>query len=143
MHDNALCYNNADPPELSRRHITPERKGTIDTMADLIGNEEDLKLLRQENETLRDQVSSLQKTIRVQEETIDLLREQIGLKDQLIATLQRETALLSEQMQELSQQVQEIEDQLKKDSFNGPIPSSVHFSRPPKSMQKKSSKKRG
>ena len=105
-------------------------------MADLIGNEEELKLLRQENETLRNQASLLQKTTRVQEETIGLLREQIGLKDQLLATLQRETELLT-------QQVQEIEDQLKKDSFDGPISSSVRFSRPPNSARRKSSKKRG
>ena len=99
-------------------------------MADLIGNEEELKLLRQENQTLRDQAY-------LQEETIDLLREQIGLKDQLIAALHRETTLLT-------QQVQEIEDQMKKDSYSGPMPSSsVRFSRPPKSARKKSSKKRG
>jgi hypothetical protein len=98
-------------------------------MADLIGNEEELKLLRQENQTLRDQAN-------LQEETIDLLREHIGLKDQLIAALQRETTLLT-------QQVQEIEDQLKKDSYGGLMPSSVRFSRPPKSARKKSSKKRG
>jgi len=101
----------------------------MDAMADLIGNEEELKLLRQENQTLRDQAN-------LQEETIDLLREQIGLKDQLIAALQRETTLLT-------QQVQEIEDQMKKDSYGGPMPSSVRFSRPPKSARKKSSKKRG
>ncbi|HEX9131516.1 MAG TPA: hypothetical protein VF844_04415 [Ktedonobacteraceae bacterium] len=105
-------------------------------MADLIGNEEELKLLRQENQTLWDQANLLQKTTRVQEETIGLLREQIGLKDQLIAALQRETTLLT-------QQVQEIEDQLKKDSYGGPMPSSVRFSRPPKSARKKRSKKRG
>ena len=99
-------------------------------MADLIDNEEELKLLRPENQTLRDQAN-------LQEETIDLLREQIGLKDQLIAALQRETTLLT-------QQVQEIEDQMKKDSYGGPMPSSsVRFSRPPKSARKKSSKKRG
>jgi hypothetical protein len=68
-------------------------------MADLIGNEEELNLLRQENQTLRDQANVLQKTIRVQEETIGLLREQIGLKDQLIAALQRETMLLTKQVQ--------------------------------------------
>lgn len=108
----------------------------IDAMADLIGNEEELNLLRQENQMLRDQANLLQKTIRVQEETIGLLREQIGLKDQLIAALQREATLLT-------QQVQEIEDQLKKGSYGGPMPSSsVRFSRPPKSARKKSSKKR-
>jgi hypothetical protein len=67
-------------------------------MADLNGNEEELNLLRQENQTLRDQANLQQKTIRVQEETIGLLREQIGLKDQLIATLQWETMLLTKQM---------------------------------------------
>jgi hypothetical protein len=35
-------------------------------MADLIGNEEELNLLRQENQTLRDQANLLQKTILVQ-----------------------------------------------------------------------------
>jgi chromosome segregation ATPase len=105
-------------------------------MADLIGNEEELNLLRQENQTLRDQANVLQKTIRVQEETIGLLREQIGLKDRLIAALQRETTLLT-------QQVQEIEDQLKKGSYGGSMPSSLaRFSRLPKSARKKSSKKR-
>jgi hypothetical protein len=39
-------------------------------MADLIGNEEELKLLRQENQTPRDQANLLQKTTRVQEETL-------------------------------------------------------------------------
>ncbi len=52
-------------------------------MADLIGNEEELNLLRQENQTLRDQANVLQRTIHVQAETIGLLREQSGLKDQL------------------------------------------------------------
>ncbi len=106
-------------------------------MADLIGNEEELNLLRQENQTLRDQANVLQKTIRVQEETIGLLREQIGLKDQLIAALQRETMLLTKQ-------VQAMETRLEKDRYGSPMPpSSLRFSRPPKSLRKKSSKKRG
>jgi len=106
-------------------------------MADLIGNEEELNLLRQENQTLRDQANLLQKTIRVQEETIGLLREQIGLKDQLIAALQRETMLLNKQ-------VQAMENRLEKDRYGSPMPpSSVRFSRPPTSLRKKSSKKRG
>jgi chromosome segregation ATPase len=105
-------------------------EGSIDTMTDLIGNEEELNLLRQENQALREQADVL-------EETISLQREQIDLKDQLIAALQRETMLLT-------QQVQEIEDQLKKNSYGGPMSSSsVRFSRPPKSLRKKSSKKRG
>jgi hypothetical protein len=105
-------------------------------MSDLIGYQEELNQLRQENRVLSDQANLLQKTARVQEETIGLLREQIGLKDQLIAALQQETALLA-------QRVQEIEGQLKKDSFDGSIPSSVRFSWPPKSARKKNSKKRG
>src|SRR5229473_3258826 len=126
---NALCYNGADPPKLSRRYITPGRKGTIDAMADLIDNEEELKLLRPENQTLRDQAN-------LQEETIDLLREQIGLKDQLIAALQRETTLLT-------QQVQGMQEQLEKAGYGNLMSSSsVRFSRPPKSLWKKSSKKR-
>jgi transposase len=99
-------------------------------MADLIGNEEELNLLRQENQTLRDQANLLQKTIRVQEETI-------GLKDQLIAALQRETMLLTKQ-------VQAMETRSEKDRYGSPMPpSSVRFSRPPKSLRKKSSKQRG
>jgi hypothetical protein len=106
-------------------------------MADPIGNEEELNLLRQENQTLRDQANVLQKTIRVQEETIGLLREHICLKDQLIAALQRETMLLT-------QQVQAMENRSEKDRYGSPMPpSSVRFSRPPKSLRKKSSKQRG
>jgi hypothetical protein len=103
-------------------------------MADLIGNEEELNLLRQENQTLRDQANLLQKTIRVQEETIGLLREHIGLKDQLIAALQRETMLLTKQVQAMG-------NRSEKDRYGSPMPpSSVRFSQPPKSVRKKSSK---
>ena len=56
-------------------------------MTDLIGNEEELDLLRQENQALREQANLLEKTTRVLDGTMSLLREQIGLKDQLIATL--------------------------------------------------------
>src|SRR3989442_5830984 len=109
----------------------------MDAMAELIGNGEELNLLRQENQALSDQAHVLQKTTRVQEETIGLLREQIGLKDQLIAALQRETMLLT-------QQVQGMQEQLEKDGYGNPMPPySVRFSRPPKSLRKKSSKKRG
>ena len=106
---------------------------SIAAMTDLIGNEEELNLLRQENQALRDQADLLQKTTRVLEETISLLREQIGLKDQLIAASQRETMLLT-------RQVQKMQEQLEKDGYGNPMPpSSVRFSRPPK----KRSKKRG
>lgn len=106
-------------------------------MADLIGNEEELKRLRQANQTLRDQANVLQKTIRVQEETIGLLREHIGLKDQLIAALQRETMLLTKQVQAMA-------NRSEKDRYGSPMPpSSVRFSRPPKSLRKKRSKRRG
>ena len=78
-------------------------EGSIDTMTDLIGNEE----------------------------------EQIDLKDQLIATSQQETMLLT-------QQVQEIQEQLEKVGYGNEMPSSsIRFSRPTKSLRKKSSKKRG
>jgi len=91
-------------------------------MSDLIGNEEELNLLRQENQVLMEQANLL-------EETMSLLREQIGLKDQLIAALQRETTLLT-------QQVQEMQDQLEKDGYGSPIPpSSIIFPRPPKSLR--------
>ena len=112
-------------------------EGSTDAMTDLIGNEEELNLLRQENQALRERVDLLEKTTRVQEETISLLREQIGLKDQLIAASQRETMLLT-------QQVQGMQEQLEKDGYGNPMPPySVRFSRPPKSLRKKSSKKRG
>ena len=112
-------------------------EGSIDAMTNLIGNEEELNLLRQENQVLRDQADLLQKTTRMLEETISLLREQIGLKDQLIVALQREVTLLT-------QQVQEMQDQFKKNSYGRPMPpSSVRFSRPPKNLRKKSSKKHG
>jgi hypothetical protein len=63
-----------------------------------------------------------------------LLREQIGLSGQLIAALQQETMLLTKQ-------VQAMEDRPEKDSYGSPMrPSSVRFSRPPKSLRKKSSK---
>jgi hypothetical protein len=91
-------------------------------MTDLIGNEEELNLLRQENQALREKANLLEKTTRVLEETMSLLREQISLKDQLTAALQRETTLLT-------QQVQEMQDQLEKDGYGSPIPpSSVRFS---------------
>ncbi len=106
-------------------------------MTDLIGNEEELNLLRQENQALSEQTDLLEKATRVLEETMSLLREQIGLKDQLIAALQRETTLLT-------QRVQEMQEQLEKDGYGNPMPpSSVRFSRPPKNLRKKSSKKRG
>jgi hypothetical protein len=106
-------------------------------MTDLISNEEELNLLRQENQVLREQANLLEKTTCVLEETISLLREQIGLKDQLIAASQRETTLLI-------QQVQEMQELLEKDGYGNPMPpSSVSFSRPPKSLRKKSSKERG
>ena len=93
-------------------------------------SEEELNLPRQENQALRERADLL-------EETISLLREQIGLKDQLIAASQRETMLLT-------QQVQEMQEQLEKDGYGNPMPpSSVRFSRLPKSLRKKSSKKRG
>jgi chromosome segregation ATPase len=112
-------------------------KGVNRIMTDRIGNEEELSLLRQENQALREQSDVLQETTRVLEETISLQREQIGLKDQLIAALQRETMLLT-------QQVQELQDQLKKDSYGRQMPpSSVRFARPPKSLRKKSHQKRG
>jgi predicted nuclease with TOPRIM domain len=106
-------------------------------MTDLIGNEEELNLLRQENQALREQANLLEKTTRVLEGTMSLLREQISLKDQLIAALQRETTLLT-------QQVLEMQDKLEKDGYGSPIPpSSVRFPRPPKGLRKKSSKKLG
>ena|SRR5437763_9328640 len=112
------------------RNISRIPNGTgersIDAMTDLIGNEEELNLLRQENQALKDQADLL-------EETVSLLREQIGLKDQLIAASQRETMLLT-------RQVQKMQEQLEKDGYGNPMPpSSVRFSRPPK----KRSKKRG
>ena len=97
-------------------------------MTDLINDEEELNLLRRENQTLREQASVL-------EETISLQREQIDLKGQLIAALQRETMLLT-------QQVQEVQDHLKKDSYSSQTPSSVRFFRPSKSMRKKNRQKR-
>ncbi len=100
-------------------------------------SEEELILLRQENQVLRERADLLEKTTHVLEETISLLREQIGLKDQLIAASQRETMLLT-------QQVQKMQELLEKDRYGNPMPpSSVRFSRPPKSLRKKSSKKRG
>jgi len=98
-------------------------KGLKGTMTDLIVDEEELSLLRRENQTLRAQADVL-------EETISLQREQIDLKGQLIAALQWETMLLT-------QQVQEMEDHLKKDSSSSQMPSSVRFSRPSKSLRKK------
>jgi len=110
---------------------------STDAMTDLIGNEEELNLLRQENQALREQADLLEKTTRVLKETISLLREQIGLTDQLIAALQRETTLLT-------QQVQGMQDQLGKEGYGNPMPRSfVQFSYPAKSLRKKSSKKRG
>ena len=97
-------------------------------MTDLIDDDEELSLLRRENQTLRAQADVL-------EETISLQREQIDLKGQLIAALQRETMLLT-------QQVQEMQDHLKKDSYSSQTPSSVRFSRPPKSLRKKNRQKR-
>ncbi len=100
-------------------------------------SEEELNLLRQENQALRERADLLEKTTRVLEETISLLREQIELKDQLIAASQRETMLLT-------QQVQEMQGQLEKADYgNLMLSSSVRFSRPPKSLRKKSNKKRG
>ena len=97
-------------------------EGSTDAMTNLIGNEEELILLRQENQALREQA--------------DLLQEQIGLKDQLLAALQRETMLLT-------QQVQEIQERLEKDGDGNPMPpSSVRFSRPPKSLRKKSTRRK-
>jgi CHASE3 domain sensor protein len=97
-------------------------------MTDLTHNEEELNLLRQENQALRVQVDLL-------DETISLQREQIDLKEQLIAGLQRETTLLT-------QQVQKIQDYLKRDSYGTQTPlSSVRFSRPIKSLRKKSHQK--
>lgn len=100
-------------------------------------SEEELNLLRQENQVLRELVDLLEERTRVLEETNSLLQEQIGLKDQLIAASQRETMLLT-------QQVQRMQELLEKDGYGNPMPSSsVRFSRPPKSLRKKSSKKRG
>jgi hypothetical protein len=111
-------------------------EGSTDVMTDLIGNEEELNQLRQENQALRELSDLLEKSTRMLEETISLLREQIGVKDQLIAASQRETTLLT-------QQVQGMQEQLEKDGYGNPMPpSSVRFSRPPKSLGKKSSKKR-
>src|SRR5205809_6927973 len=105
---------------------------SIDTTTDLIGNEEELILLRQENKALRERADVLEKTTHVLEETISLLREQIDLKDQLIAASQRETTLLT-------QQVQGMQEQLEKADYGNLMSSSlVRFSRPPKSLRKKS-----
>ncbi len=118
------------------RMLNGTGEGSIDTMTDLIGNEEELNLLRQENQALREQADVVEKTTQVLEETISLLREQIDLKDQLIAASQRETKLLTQQMQE-------IQEQLEKVGYgNLMMPSTVRFSHPPKSLRKKSSKKR-
>ena len=111
-------------------------EGSTDAMTNLIGNEEELILLRQENQALREQADLLEKTTHVLEETISVLQEQIGLKDQLLAALQRETMLLT-------QQVQEIQERLEKDGDGNPMPpSSVRFSRPPKSLRKKSTRRK-
>ena len=102
---------------------------STDAMANLIGNEEELIQLRQENQALREQADLL-------EETSSVLQEQIGLKDQSIAALQRETMLLT-------QQVQEIQERLEKDGDGYPMsPTSVRFSRPPKSLRKKSTRRK-
>ena len=105
-------------------------EGSADAMTDLISNEEQLNLLRQENQALREQANVLN-------ETISLLQEQIDLQGQLIAASQRETELLS-------QQVQKMREQLDKAGYSNLMSSSsVRFSHPPKSFRKKSSKKRG
>jgi transposase/uncharacterized coiled-coil protein SlyX len=94
--------------------------------------EEELILLRQENQALREKAD-------LQQETIGLQQEQISQQEQQIERLQQQVALLS-------QQVQKLQDRLKKDSHNSHLPpSSDRFSRQPKtkSLRKKSGKKPG
>jgi transposase len=85
--------------------------------------EEEVILLRQENQALRERVH-------VQQETIDT--QQI-----VIEGLQKQTA-------ELAEQVQALQERVKKDSHNSHLPpSSDRFHRQPKSLRKSSGKKPG
>jgi transposase len=85
--------------------------------------EEEVILLRQENQVLRERVQ-------VQQETID--KQQI-----VIEQLQKQTA-------ELAEQVKALQERVKKDSHNSHLPpSSDRFHRQPKSLRKSSGKKSG
>ena len=94
--------------------------------------EEELILLRQENQALREQD-------RVKQEQLDLQHEQLSQQAQQIELLQQQVTLLT-------QQVQALQDRLKKDSHNSHLPpSSDRFARQPKtkSLRKKSGKQPG
>ena len=92
--------------------------------------EEEVILLRQENQTLRERVH-------MQQETIDTQQIVIEQQQHLIEGLQKQTA-------ELSEQVQALQERVKKDSHNSHLPpSSDRFHRQPKSLRKSSGKKPG
>src|SRR5260370_32211663 len=92
--------------------------------------EEELIHLRQENSLLREQVG--------------LQRELMGQQEEQIALWEEQNRLQQQQITQLTEQVKARHQRLAKDSHNSHLPpSSDRFARQPKSLRKKSGKKKG